>query len=537
MFAGTIPSSAALATVSLGSLATGFAVLAAAFGAIGLIGITVYNSLQPAVEQIDVFGEGVSDVTENKLKPFIDTMNNMDTSIKKIDWTDKIISQEDVASIQQMASELRDSILNEVDADRNQSLQDIEMLKNLKGVSAETYNEMITSTTQYYDDLTARTQQAEARITQIMQTAANENRTLTEQEVAEIGALQDQMKNDAVTTMSESAQEQELILQRLKYNAKALTAEQAQETLQEAIKNKENLLQEAEDTKVRMMAALDARYSSEEAKQSESYKSQKAAIEQLYNDQVKQAEDGYLSIEERVRAGLGEQENIIDYSTGQIRNKWSVFWENQAAIAKNNWDKFNRNMRSWWSGVETEWNNFWGGLKTYWDNVIEGIGNWMKDIWKTVTGWFDDIKEGWNNFWDGLFRDKNNREAELGKANKSAPASAPASQTATVAAYATGGFVRPGAKFIDPNYFTAGEAGREVIGNYKSRRTVMPLENTSFVNAMYQAVHQAVTDAKGSDEPIQITIQPQVKIGNKDIVQAQEEYEYTSGGSLIRKIR
>lgn len=564
----------------------GFAALSAALLAVVAVVGAVYQALQPAVEEIDVFGEGVSDTTKDKLEPFIDTMNNLGSSIRKLDWTNKIITQEDVNSVKEMTAQLRESILNEVDADRNQDLQDIEMLKNLQTISPETYNEMISSTNQYYDEVTARTQQAEARINEILQTAANENRDLTEAEVTEISALQDQMKEDAVSTMSESAQEQQLIMQRLVYNKKALAAEDAQNILTEAKKNKDNLIQEAEDTKVRMLASLDKRYDSEEERNSQAYKDQKEAIIKAYDEQVEEAKTGYEDIVAEVQEGLGDQKDVIDYETGQIKNKWTIFWDEQSKLAGEKWDKLKQDwtkfwnnirdtlnkwaknvgdawnsfwggLKTWWdekiqgikswmnsiksavsnitSQIGTAWNNFWNGLKTWFNNPIDGISNWMKEIKSTVSGWFTNIGNAWNSFWDGLTGDKNRREATLGKKGKSA--SAPAPQMASVAAYATGGFVRPGAKFIDPNYFTAGEAGQEMIGTYKSRRTVMPLENTSFVNAMYQAVHQAVIDAQGSDEPIHITVQPQVKIGTKDIKQAQEDYEYDTGGSLIRKIR
>jgi phage-related protein len=45
------------------------------------------------------------------------------------------------------------------------------------------------------------------------------------------------------------------------------------------------------------------------------------------------------------------------------------------------------------------------------------------------------------------------------------------------------------------NLFVAGEAGAEMIGNYNGKTTVMPLENTSFVKAMGDAVYGAVASA------------------------------------------
>lgn len=47
--------------------------------------------------------------------------------------------------------------------------------------------------------------------------------------------------------------------------------------------------------------------------------------------------------------------------------------------------------------------------------------------------------------------------------------------------------------------FEAGENGKaEMLGNYNGRTTVMPLENTDFVQAMYDAVASAITDTQES---------------------------------------
>ena len=57
------------------------------------------------------------------------------------------------------------------------------------------------------------------------------------------------------------------------------------------------------------------------------------------------------------------------------------------------------------------------------------------------------------------------------------------------------GFAQGG--FLDNRQiFEAGEGGKyEMIGNYKGKSTVMPLENTSFTSAMQAAVRQGVTEA------------------------------------------
>ncbi len=85
--------------------------------------------------------------------------------------------------------------------------------------------------------------------------------------------------------------------------------------------------------------------------------------------------------------------------------------------------------------------------------------------------------------------------------------------------FARGGFAEGG------GLFQAGEFGKaEMIGNYGGKTTVMPLENTDFVSAMYDAIYSATIDAmsqNGSSD-------------DKEIVLRMNEY--TLGKATIKGI-
>ena len=150
------------------------------------------------------------------------------------------------------------------------------------------------------------------------------------------------------------------------------------------------------------------------------------------------------------------------------------------------------------------------------ENKWSGIN--LKDIVGTIgVKWDDSIKKVGNIF-----------ESAFGFI------SVATSKSASVTAFASGGFVPSSANFVSPDMWTAGEAGKELVGSYQGRTTVMPLENTSFVSAMYQAIYQATRDAYGENETT-VIVQPKVEIGGKEIKQAEQEYQYSSGGGLIKK--
>lgn len=495
----------------------GLTSLGTILGGVAIAAWGVAEAMKPAVKQVDEF-RYVSETTKSKLEPLIETWKTLDEELTRMDWSNKVITEEDVRSITDKTHQMVESVLNEVSADRNQALKDIEMLKGIESISPETYQKMMDDTTTYYNDIQKSTQEAENEINSILSNASNEKRGLKSEEVARLKELEQQIRDNAVDTMTESEQEQMLILTRLKHNQEALQVETASKMLKEAKKNYDDQVAEAEDWKTRMLMELDQRFADEESKSSEAYKEQKQAIQKAYEAQRKEAAEGYDAITKEVKRGLGDQQSAIDYATGEIKSNWET----------------------WLGDISKAWDDTWNGLKTWYQNTIDNMRKWWDGIGSAFDEWKKDMGKKWDKFWGGLGTKQGNIKEPnpwISRSISNVPIDYTVGSVATpkIAAFARGGFVPNNAKFIPPtSLWTAGEAGREIVGKFNGRTTVMPLEDTGFVQAMYRAVYQAVKDTAG-DKTINITIHPQVKIGNKDIKQAQEEYEFDSGGSLIRR--
>lgn len=509
----------------------------------GIYGI--YEAFQPVVKQVNELGAGISDVTKDKLEPMIDTWKDLDKAIVKLDWTDKIIDDKDVAAITSKTHTMVEGVLNELSSDRNQSLKDLDLLRDANGNFDKSSQELYNKTVSYYDDTENSTKKAESRINEILNTAKKEKRALKDEEVEELKKLEEEIRDNAITTMSESEKEQTLIMTRLKHNTKALTVETGSELLQEAKKNYNSQVGEAENWRDRMLLNLDQRFGDEADMSNTEYAKQYQIIQNGYQDQLDEAKGKYDQINSTVKEKLGDQYVYIDESTGKIKSNWRGTLDNiknTIGEKSKDIDRFFREKiidpikKAWGKFSSFDWaKDLWAGLtssigglskkvdKLFTDNVIKPI----KKAWNGLTDWWDDTKINPSNWFDG--GKGKSRTLSLDTQPYSSP---------KITAFARGGFVPKGASFVAPdaNLWTAGEAGREVLGNFNGRTTVMPLEDTGFVQAMYRAVYDAVRDASDSGQPIQISVQPQVKIGNKDIKQAQENYEFESGKSLIRRV-
>lgn len=536
----------------------GLGAIAAAVGVVSLAVWGVSEALGPAIEQTDEFA-GVSEETKSKLEPVIDTWKDLEKQINKLDLSNAVITDSDVQSITSKVSSMVDAVLNEVDADRNQALQDIDLLKDADGVSAETYQKMMDQTNGYYDDVTKETKDAQNEIQTILDRASSEKRSLKQDEVDRLKELEQKIRDNAVDTMSQSEQDQMLIMTRLKHNTEALTVESASELLQEAKKNHDDQVAEAENWRDRMLAQLDQRFGDEATMSNKEYAEQYNAIQAAYNDQVGAADEGYKEINDTVKEKLGDQYDYIDENTGKIKSNLDKFLDDAASDWDTSWSNLTTffggvvdGLKSWWGGIKDgfdswkkgmgdTWDSFWGGVNTWFQGVTDKLGNWWDGIKNKFDEWKNGFKSKWDSFWGGLDSQQqaidaiSNANSMLSRSGSGRSSSRSISMgTSTVTAFASGGFVPTARNFISPDMWTAGEAGRELIGSYQGRTTVMPLENTSFVSAMYDAIYQATRDAYGNNE-MTIIVQPKVDIGGKEIKQAQEEYTYKSGSGLIKK--
>ena len=195
--------------------------LTAAFGpvaallagvALAVTGVAVAMNTD-AVPAIDIFDETISDTTREKVEPFIEKLRNLDDTLAGITFTGKIIDDSVVADVQRQTAAIVEAIVNELDADRNQALSTLAPLK--KALGEEAYNELLASNAAYYDTVTTKVQEGEARINEIVAQARAEERTLTQAEADEITRIRDEMQNTGIQHLSETEIEYQTIMNRL----------------------------------------------------------------------------------------------------------------------------------------------------------------------------------------------------------------------------------------------------------------------------------------------------------------------------------
>lgn len=513
------------------TLVAGLTGLGVVLAGVAVAGVAVHEGMKPAVDTVDEFSNGVykvSETTKSKLEPVVQEWEEAGKRLAKIDFKG-VITDKDISYLTKQASKMKDSILNELSSDRNSELKDLDMMKGLKTVTAEEYQEMLNSTNTYYDETSQKAEDTYARINEITQKYKGKNMPMTQEDLNELQSLYDQLGEIGVTAMSESEQEQTFILNRLKYNQKQLTIEAGSEMLVEAKKNHKKSIEEADQWQADQLSALEKRYDEGRGMTKEEYEKQKGIINKAYQEQIANADASYNDINTRVKNKLGEQYGYIDESTGKIKTKWQIAWDKM------------------WGVVNTATGTIVGGVKGFADGIAgiftgiyDGILDFQRKFDKKVNEIFGGLKKyakqfKWNDpstwiSWSGM--------SDMGLDIPITYYGTNSMQNPTVTAFARGGFVPANASFVSPSQslWTAGEAGKEVVGSYRGKTTVMPLENTSFVQSMKEAVREGVIYAmREANRENPVRVESKVYLDSREIKSASNTQDAIQSNGFIKR--
>lgn len=370
--------------------------------ALAVTGVAVAMNTD-AVPAIDIFDETISDTTREKVEPFIEKLRNLDDTLAGITFTGKIIDDSVVADVQRQTAAIVEAIVNELDADRNQALSTLAPLK--KALGEEAYNELLASNAAYYDTVTTKVQEGEARINEIVAQARAEERTLTQAEADEITRIRDEMQNTGIQHLSETEIEYQTIMNRLKDNATRVSLEQASE-----------IIKNAQTTRDETIAAAQTQYATVEleaqrmlgvgAINQEQYDAILLAAQTTRDESILAAQEQYQTIYDTTTEKLGDTAKYIDSETGAIKSKWDVFCDNVAQKWTQKWTDIKTGWTEWKSDFMTSWEEckttFKTGWDTLWDNVAQKWTDWKANF---MRGWEDfktEFKHGWASFWTGI---------------------------------------------------------------------------------------------------------------------------------------
>jgi hypothetical protein len=251
------------------------------------------------------------------------------------------------------------------------------------------------------------------------------------------------MKEEAVETMASSADEQIRILEHLKESSGTLTAMQAADVVKNSLAAKNASIDAANETADQIIEAAWRQKQAGVITEDE-YKKIVAAANKARDDSIKAAETTHKRVIEEAKAQAGEHVGLVDWATGEIKNKWDFLFESLKTLFES--------------------------LRTLWANMGAIYGGYDSDASYGQSG----ITNGKNSSgWTG----------------------------ATMNTYATGGLPEVGEIFI------ARESGPEALGRIGSQPAVANNDQivSAFETAFYRAA-RAAQSVGNSGSPIQLQV-------------------------------
>lgn len=504
-----------------------------ALGPVGMIfgglatGAMVFGSImgQDVVREIAIFDDTISETTKAKVAPFLDKMRELDDVMATLEMTKPIISDEIAADVKAKVEAISNTIINELDADKNANLEMLNPLKNTAGMTDETFAEIIEGNNRFYETMKAKVEAGEKRINEIMEKASKEKRALTTEEQIEINSIQEEMTNTGVKCLSDSEIETLTILNNMKENAARVSLEQASEVIKNAQNAKKESVKAAQEQYTKI---------TENAKQmlevgsinKETYDAIVAAALDAKENAIDDATEQYTEIESITREKLGETAKYLDFTNGEIKSNWKAFTEDLSS----KWNTFTTELPSkikeGLTNLEAKWNSFKTGFKTGWDGFWTGIDNAFKGAWDSVVLYGKTKLNSIIGFINTLIDGVNSLTGKLpGIGDNIQIPHIPELDLNVVPKYAKGGFVDEGQLFI------ARERGAEMVGSMGGRTAVA--NNEQIVEGIEDGVYRAVTAAMAGKNDSGTQTEIRVYLDGKQITATVEKHQRERGARIM----
>lgn len=355
-------------TTGLGGAVVAAAPFALAIGGVGLAAYGVHKALsEEVVPSVDLFADKVTYTSKMTDRAMNDMGTSVESNVVKISDETKNAVQaymdlDDETTKAMYKMKVEHSVVTEELAN-DMIGKFTTMGEKIKTSQKQKYDEMYSDTSKFLADNNTLTEEREAeilnsittshsqrqlvvdkamsRITEIYRSAKERGVEITQEEQQEINNLQNQMRNEAVTTLSATEEEAAVIRERMKDYQGRLTAEMASEMITKA--------NEARDGEIN---AANAKYD-EVVKQASRLKQAGAITQEEYDAMVKSAADAKKEqIDKAQETCDGVKKKIKDATPG-IEEEVNI----QTGRIKSGWDKLSTWVSETWKWITDKFSN------------------------------------------------------------------------------------------------------------------------------------------------------------------------------------
>ena len=262
----------------------------------------------------------ISDSTKKNVGYYMEMDNKISKTLNKMKFTHQVMS-EGIAdyfinNISQMSSKVT-AKLEETKSNSDKILQDMFANSNL---SSEQQGTITVAVDTVYSNQQQTNENAASRMTEIYNNA--KGRELTQAEYSEITELQNQMRDNAITALSETEKEAAIIRGRIKDNSTRMTAETASEIVQELEKQRQDTVDKANAEYAERINLAEQIKNSGVEGASEAATQIIAEAERQRDQTIQAATDTKQQGIDMLKQAYSELESNVDTNTGLILDFW-----------------------------------------------------------------------------------------------------------------------------------------------------------------------------------------------------------------------
>lgn len=291
----------------------------------------VTDSLGNTVDTVESTTIKISDSTKKNVGYYMEMDNKISKTLNKMKYTHQVMSEGIaeyfISNINQMSSKVT-SKLEETKSNSDKILQDMFANSNL---SSEQQGTITIAVDTVYSNQQQINNNASKGIIEEINAAKTEGR---EVDYSKITELQNQMRNNAITTLSETEKESAIIQGRIKDNSTRMTAEAASEIVQELEKQRQSTVDSANAEYAERVNIAEQIKNSGVEGASEAATQIIAEAERQRDDTIQAAKDTKQQGIDMLKQSYADLESQVSTDTGNIIR----FWDR---------------LKQWWNG-----NNF-----------------------------------------------------------------------------------------------------------------------------------------------------------------------------------
>ena len=381
--------------------------------------------------------DALADVSEDTAKKFGTSLDSMEAAIKEIDeinFADAVVTDEDVQSVGAKCEDIRDTILNNLDAKRNEELASIDAMAGF--MTDDEIASAKARVNESYDQQKEAVTAGTAEINEILMTAKDNNVALSQEQSDRINEILDQQYQQLIETSGASSEEIAKINEAMKNNNETAALQAAESVIQEARRVRDERKATAEEDYQNQVAVAQKLYEAGDIDKRR-YEEIVASAEQAKNLTLQHADEQYQGIVQKTEQGLGEASNKFDFHEGKMKSNWDIFWQDMATSAgtwlgdiKEKYQTWEREtgeaFRQFGADIERAWGQLCADIDSWYRNNIEpmveslkaimrdageSIGRFLSDpigtiqnAWSAICSWFDqNVVQPISNTFEGVY--------------------------------------------------------------------------------------------------------------------------------------